>query len=150
MMTPKNKIIPEDILLLKIDILESNIIDANEKTEKYEMRIGSNIMHNLEHEMVKIGLTVTLNGKEVSNKCSASFAFDFQFKVNKMCNFYELKEEGTPLFSGELIATLLGLSYSTARGIIFERLANTNMQNIILPVINPNNLLKKKSQEANF
>ena len=41
--------------------------------------------------------------------------------------------------------TLLGLSFSTARGIIFEKLATNNLKDIILPVIDPNILLQSEN-----
>ena len=48
-----------------------------------------------------------------------------------------------PVFNGLFISTLTGISFSTARGIIFERLSKTNMRNVILPVVSPSKLLFK-------
>ena len=80
--------------------------------------------------------------KEIPNESAAHFVIDFHFEIKNLSNFYKLKEDEQPLFSGVLIATLLGLSFSTARGIIFEKLATTNLKDIILPVIDPNKLLQ--------
>lgn len=49
-----------------------------------------------------------------------------------------------PVFTGQLIGTLLSISYSTMRGILYSKLADTQLRSIILPVINPNDLLKSR------
>lgn len=43
--------------------------------------------------------------------------------------------------------TLMGIVYSTARGIILERTQGTFFNGVILPVINPNKLIKPKSKQ---
>ncbi len=52
----------------------------------------------------------------------------------------------TPRFSGNLIATLLGISFSTAREMHYERLANTNFQGVKLPVISLIKMLGTKTK----
>jgi hypothetical protein len=42
---------------------------------------------------------------------------------------------------GRLAATVLGIAYSTARGIVVERTQGTFFNGAILPVINPSSLL---------
>ena len=55
---------------------------------------------------------------------------------------YELGEDDKPIFSKQFVATLAGISYSTLRGIIFEKLLNSSWGSVTLPVINPNNILE--------
>jgi prolyl-tRNA synthetase len=46
------------------------------------------------------------------------------------------------------IATLIGLCFSTARGIIFEKLNNSGIPNILLPVVSPQEMLQKASNQS--
>lgn len=46
-----------------------------------------------------------------------------------------------------LAASLVGLAYSTARGIILERTSGTILNGIIIPVIDPMKLLKGQSSD---
>lgn len=141
-MTKSVKIIPEEITLFHIDILESSIKDISEKKpSEFNINVAHTIMHNLKDQRVKIGLLIDLSTKNNPNGGKANFRIDFHFHVYNLNNFYELKQDNQPVFSWLLIATLLGLSFSTARGIIFERLSNTNLKHIILPVVDPKNML---------
>ena len=89
--------------------------------------------------------------KDVSHKGENNF------KINiAQTTMHNLKDErvkiglfmdNSPIFTGVLIATLLGVSFSTARGIIFERLSNTNMQGMILPVVAPQKMLSLQKKE---
>src|SRR5690606_31487377 len=106
-----------------------------------KINIAQTKMHNLKHERVKIGLFVDIIQDETSFEAKAHFVLDCHFKIEELNNYYELKEGNFPIFTGLFIATLLGISFSTARGIIFERLSNTNMQGIILPVVSPQKML---------
>lgn len=137
------KIIPEELHLFHVDIIESEIIDSGEqKTGEFNLGLAHTIMHNLKDQRIKIGLHIKLNPKNVGAKEKAHFIIDFHFQIMNLTNFYKLNEENRPVFSGLLIASLLGLSFSTARGIIFERLSNTSLQGIILPVIDPKSMLQ--------
>ena len=96
---------------------------------------------------MKIGLFIDLIHDEVSSDAKARFVFDFHFKIEELHQYYELKNNDMPIFTGILIATLLGISFSTARGIIFERLSNTNIQGMILPVVSPQKMLSLQKKE---
>ncbi|VTR43574.1 hypothetical protein [Sphingobacterium thalpophilum] len=57
------------------------------------------------------------------------------------------EKDGKAAFTDQLLGTLIGLSYSTLRGILYSRLAETNLNGIILPVVNPNEFLNSKISE---
>ncbi len=137
-----NKIIPEDINLFHIDVLESTVKDTVNNIKGFNLNVGKSVMHNILDERVKIGLIIDLSIKEIPDESAAHFVIDFHFEIKHLSKFYKLKEDKQPVFYGVLIATLLGLSFSTARGIIFEKLSTTNLKDIILPVIDPNKLLQ--------
>jgi hypothetical protein len=55
---------------------------------------------------------------------------------------YELEENEKPVFKELFAATLAGISYSTLRGIVFEKTKDSNWGALILPVVDPTILLK--------
>ena len=65
----------------------------------------------------------------------------FHFKIENLNNFYQKDENDMPVFNGNFVATLLGISISTARGILFEKLSGNGINNIIIPVMSPQKLL---------
>ncbi|PQV50270.1 hypothetical protein CLV33_102129 [Jejuia pallidilutea] len=149
-MSNQAKIDPEKIHLFHINIVESSIKDLQQKGQNnFKINIAHNTMHNLKDERVKIGLFIDLIHDQVSSEAKARFVFDFHFRVDGLNEHFELNEDDLPVFSGLFIATLLGISFSTARGIIFERLSNTNMQGIILPVVSPQKMLSLQRKNDN-
>jgi hypothetical protein len=140
-----SKIIPENINLFHINILESEITDSL-KHEKliFDLNVAHSILHNLKDERVKIGLVLNIKNKNSDVEFKALFNIDFHYKIKDLNHFYELEKDDNLVFSGTLISTLIGISFSTARGIIYQRLAATNMKDIILPVVSPSKILFAK------
>src|SRR5690606_31798960 len=99
-MTKPIKIIPEEITLFHIDILESSIKDVSEKKPgEFNINVAHTTMHNLKDQRVKIGLLIDLSTKNHPNGGKANFRIDFHFHVYNLNNFYELKQDNQPVFS---------------------------------------------------
>ena len=144
------KIVPEEIHLFHIDVIESSIKETgNKKEEEFELRIAHTIMHNLKDERVKIGLYIDLNKDDSNDSDSnqAHFTIDFHYHIENLSNFYKFNDKNQPIFSSLLITTVLGLSFSTARGIIYERLSNSNFRGVILPVLDAKKILSEKRKK---
>ncbi len=144
----KAKINTENIHLFHIDLIESSIKDLPQKGKiSFNINVAHKTMHNLKEERIKIGLLIDLEtDKPGGNGAKAHFNIDFHFEIKGLKEYYELDKNKNPVFSGLLISTLLGLSFSTARGIIYERLSNTNMQGIILPIVSPQKMLSQQME----
>jgi hypothetical protein len=136
-------IIPEEMHLFKVDVVKSNInSEAFKNKLNHTLGIGHKMMHNLKDERVKLELAFSF---EDDNKVQlANFQIDFHFKVEKLENFYSINAENKPVFSGLLIATLLGICVSTSRGIIFEKCNNNGIENLLIPIVSPQKMLVKK------
>ncbi|MGO1245680.1 MAG: hypothetical protein ACTHZ1_09200 [Sphingobacterium sp.] len=117
-----------------------NQFDSGQKEIK--LAVAQSTKHNIEIKSFKITLSVLL---ECDDKIIAEYIYDFFFEVENILDF--LTDEGKQIFSGNLIGTLLSISYSTLRGITYVKLSDTNLKGFILPVINPNDLLKSKITE---
>ena len=50
----ENKIIPEDINLFKIDVLESAVRDSGGNIKDYNLNVAKSVMHNIIEGRIKI------------------------------------------------------------------------------------------------
>lgn len=124
--------------LLLFDIKSESNISIVESSQEIQLGVSNHFFHNLEESNIKINLDIHLKSKD--EKSFANFEFEFFFHINNMEEYYQLENE-EPIFAGSLVTTLLSVSYSTSRGIIFEKLKNTRWSENILPIISPIKLL---------
>lgn len=140
----ENPIIPDKIKLFHIDVVSTYINDKTiDKNLNLEFTVAHNTKHNLKDERVKIELFINLLSHQV---IGVKFHIDFHYNITDLNLHYELDENKTPLFSGQFIATLIGISFSTARGLIFQQLQETNFKGIILPIVSPLKMLASKKK----
>ena len=143
-----SNIIPSKIHLTNIKTEKENTILFDGKlAEKptYDIKVAHSMMHNLEKELVKIRLFLDVNAV-VDNKPinqGGNYEIDFFFKIEDLQDHYQINNE-KPLFSGLFVSTLLAISYSTLRGMMFNLWRDTYLNSIILPIINVPDLLKSK------
>lgn len=136
-MSPKEIALNADDLLL-FDIKSESNISIVECSQDIQLGVSNHFFHNLEESNIKINLDIHLKSKD--DKSFANFEFEFFFHINNMEKYYQLENE-EPIFEGSLVTTLFSVSYSTSRGIIFEKLKNTMWSENILPIISPIKLL---------
>ncbi|MDB9954090.1 hypothetical protein OAD49_00830 [Flavobacteriaceae bacterium] len=139
----ENLIIPEKIKLFNIDVVDTYINDDTVNDNlNLEFSVAHNTQHNLKDERVKIELFINLLSQE---KIGVKFHIDFHFSIRDLSDQYKLNESNVPVFSHQFIATLLGISFSTARGLIFQQLQDTNFKGMILPVVSPYKMLVSRT-----
>lgn len=143
-----SQIIPSKIHLTNIKIIKEDTFLLDEKLNvipTYDIKVAHSMMHNLDKELVKIRLfldvTAVINTKSIEQ--GGNYEIDFFFKIEDLNNHYQINNE-KPLFSGLFVTTLLAISFSTLRGIMFSQWKDTYLQSVILPVINAADLLKSK------
>ncbi|MPL55248.1 hypothetical protein SDC9_00718 [bioreactor metagenome] len=140
-MTPKEQVLNADDLLL-FDIKSESNISIIESSPEIQLGISNHFFHNLEESNIKIHLNIHLKSKD--EKSFADFDLEFFFHIHHLEKYYHMEDE-EPLFAGNLVTTLLSVSYSTSRGIIFEKLKNTLWNENILPIISPIKLLNNNN-----
>ena len=143
-----NVIVREKIHLVQVNWIKENTILVEEKLDgnpTYDFQVAHNMMHNLEKEIVKIRLYVDMNGEINEKKIDqgGNYEVDFIFKIDDFQDQYTV-EEDKPIFNGAFVATLLGISYSTLRGMLLTIWKDTKLKSVILPVIAVPELLKSK------
>lgn len=130
---------PNLIHLIDITAVQDFLqVDASIASENPLMKVAQKVQHDLDQQLVKVTLQITLS---TSNELRASLLYDFVYKVENLPDFIVDKDEKT-VFTAQFIGTLLGISYSTMRGIFYQKFKELNIPEILLPVLNPNDLLK--------
>jgi DNA-dependent RNA polymerase auxiliary subunit epsilon len=143
-----NHINPSKIHLMKILTVREDTVQHYEKLDvkpSYNIEVLHSMMHNLEKELVKIRLYLDISA-EIQGKTlnqGGNYEVDFIFKVDDLKDHYQFNNE-KPLFGGLFVSTLLAISYSTLRGMLFTLWKDTYLSSLILPIINVPDLLKNK------
>lgn len=142
------QIVPSKIHLTNIKTVKENTVLFNGKLNSkptYDIQVSHNVMHNLDKELVKIRLYLDvhadIDGKTINQ--GGNYEIDFFFKIEDLKDHYQINNE-KPLFGGVFISTLLAISYSTLRGMMFNLWRDTHLNSLILPIINVPDLLKSK------
>lgn len=138
-----NPIVVQDIHMLRVEVVQQKLdVIAFKKQKQHQLNVGHKMAHNLKDERIKLELVFSFENAQ--KEPLLFFQIDFHFQIQHLSSFYELKNELHPVFSGLFVATLLGIAFSTARGIVLEKLNNAGIPNIILPVVSPQEMMKGK------
>ena len=148
-MNPDRKIDPEKIRVLNIRTLKGSIEAENEADPnliveyKYSHTLGTGI--NLEENLMALKITVvieTFNSKNEPLSIKGAYTHEFTFLVDNLADFAETDKEDVVNIDPMMAATLIGIAYSTIRGIVFTRTQGTSLNAVIMPVIDPKALLE--------
>lgn len=146
----KGTVDPARIKILKLAIAKAGIEASDEYLSDPRDPVHSttafatNIVFDLPQKLCRARLTIDLQGVDKQKQLlglKASYDLLCDMKVE---NLQELTHDdnGNLIVDGQLAATLMGIFYSTARGIILERTAGTFFGGVILPVIDPKQLIQ--------
>ena len=145
-----SKINPDLIRLFQVKVYKSIVNPTEEYLDKpinpanFRVSYSQNLAFNFELKNIRIRLEILLDGideKEQMVGIQGDFGIEFHFHIENFEEFHETKE-GENKINIILGTTLLSIAFSTARGIILERTQNTLLNGILLPVIDPNTLIK--------
>lgn len=127
-------------ILPKTQHIEStNAFDKMENVEaKFEMELSPSF--SLNNDIVKIELSLAIELKHDNGAYDkvANFVFEFLYTYNSLRDL--VNEDGIP--EPEIFVTCANISYSTLRGIIYAKAANTCLNNILLPIIKGDELMR--------
>lgn len=150
------KIDPNKILITSIKTLKGNINSTNEESEmivkQYQIECTSETTVNIDEKLIRVLFKVdifVIDEKDKKTGTDASYTNEFIFQIDNLEELTKLLDNDIVEIDVELSKTLLSLSFSTSRGMIFNRTQGTILNGIILPVVNPNDLLNsnKKTEE---
>ena len=131
---------PALIHLLDINPVEIQNNISKDNLNINEVGIAQNMMHNLEENNIKIFLSLALFDEK--EEIIVKSDYNFIYKVDNLEENYKINDEGETVFNATLVKTLLGMSYSTLRGIIFNEFITVDK--IIIPIIDPQLILENR------
>jgi hypothetical protein len=144
-------IVPEKILFRNIKITNAQVNaseDAEASWEEVALSVSTKTLFNESNGCrVVFVLDIEKLNEDGLHLIKANFTIDFDFEVENMADFVKKTEDTSSVeVSAELGTALMGIVYSTARGIVLTRTAGTVLDGIILPVIDPALLLEGESK----
>ncbi len=130
--------------ILKGSIENEEALDSSKLEFAFNVSYSSGF--NVPEKLAKCDVTLDISGKlPLSENVSASAEFKFSsiFFIEQLEELTSKNKKGVTLINKELGAILAGINYSTMRGVLLTRLQGTSLQEFILPVIDPFQLLDK-------
>jgi len=152
-MKKDKKLHPELITMERVVIVKSHVsaddhfIENPQKPDQIKIQHKQHSSFNYEQKKVRIRLTTFLEGVDKNKDglgLTGKFVFDFYIHVENFDDFV-IEENNQKSVDGLLGSTLMGIIYSTARGIILENTKGTLMGGVMLPVIDPKELIRGNS-----
>ncbi len=139
------KVIPDKIHLLDMRVLEFSFksMDGIDSSTKQNPNLEIGMQHAISPEEKR--LTFIFEGKlEIRNSGNemlhtAHFKCKFLLEVENLEEF-NVVEDGDVKYDAIIGLTCTGITYSTLRGILFEKLSGTPLEYYNLPVIDPKSL----------
>lgn len=156
------KVDADKIHILNLKTIQGNIeCGADTDTSDVGAHLFSFDLDNAldaDRSIVAVKLKVDIkafNSSDEELDLKGSYTHEMIFKVENLNDFLKEKE-GEKLLSPILGSTLVGIAYSTIRGIIYTRTQGTSLGTVMLPVVPPLRLMgleklieEQKDSEAN-
>lgn len=149
----KAKIIPEKIHIKKVIVFKSSIDIKPEKADLlneidgYSFSFAKNTGVSFENKIIRYRLNILLEAKDKQGTLldiKGEFGIEFIFYVDNFEGFSK-KEGDRYLLDESLGNTLMSIAYSTSRGIVLQETQSTVIGGVILPVINPSDLMDEST-----
>lgn len=150
-MLDKNKFNPEKINLVDCKIIKAQVdmpenFDLN-KVAGYKLDNTLQLGFNLEDKLAKADFIINIQSDSKGDnefEASGDFHLVFIYRIENLAELAILDKNNRVDLNPSLANALSSVTYSTSRGILITRLQGTALQNFVLPIINPNNLLRSK------
>ena len=150
-MQDKNIFDPEKITLIDFKMIKGQV-DTPEnfdisKVVGHQLDNSLQLGFNLDDKLAKADFTVSLKTDskgENESEATGNFHLIFIYRVENLEELATPEKNKRLNLNPGLANALSSVTYSTSRGIPLTRLQGTALQNFVLPIINPNNLLHNK------
>jgi hypothetical protein len=150
-MQDKNIFDPEKITLIDFKMIKGQV-DTPEnfdisKVVGHQLDNSLQLGFNLDDKLAKADFTVSVKTDskgENESEATGNFHLIFIYRVENLEELATPEKNKRLNLNPGLANALSSVTYSTSRGILLTRLQGTALQNFVLPIINPNNLLHNK------
>lgn len=147
---PKKNVFKADKLSIVDFKITKGLIDVefdfNVKSIKdFETDMTFDVTFDTEHKSLKadMGFTIITNSEgKATEEAKAEFNFVYIYNLDNFDELIEFDKGSLSSINEHLMPSVAAISFSTSRGILMTRLQGTAMKDYILPIINPDDLLK--------
>jgi hypothetical protein len=155
MTSAKSNIDSTRINLRSIRLLESQFSTSDQflKNQVTPTRIDAQIGHetrvNPDSNFLGIRLNIKLNALDDNDQdlgLKAQYLIQFGYTIVNLKELVQTDAEELNI-DPQLHTTIISISYSTARGIILERTQGSYFNGVLLPILNPSDIIKSKIEE---
>ncbi|PPK92981.1 hypothetical protein LY01_02685 [Nonlabens xylanidelens] len=145
------KIIPEKIHLQDIKTINAKLerspdINIVAGAEGFDLRFAHNLSWDDTNNRVALTLLIEADARSTNNGLMGKGFFEllFLFHIENLQD-YLTSDKDLVKMNILLAATLVGLSFSTSRGMLLTFTRNTLFEGLILPIVNPVKIIKEPS-----
>ena len=146
----QTRLIPDKIRIVDFKMVKGAVESPFEfdqsKIEGHSFQVSYDMGFNFEDKFVKADFEVEIITESKNNQggeAKGIFHFVFVYHIDNLEELVIPKTKKNKLeISGELGNALASITYSTSRGILMTRFQGTALNDFILPVIDPNQLLE--------
>ena len=102
--------------------------------------------HNMQERKSRLRLYFNIEGQDKEGNSiglNADYTLEYFYYVENLPDYFD--KDG--YVDGDFLANLIGIAYSTARGILLERTQGTYFNGIVLPIINSSKFLREGEKD---
>ena len=140
---------PEKISINKIKFVKRQVDDPVNfdvsHIDRYLLENSLEYGFNLEDKLLKADYHVKIKTESNGNNAQEAegiFHFVYIYQVENLDELARVNEKNLIELEDSLANALSSITSSTSRGILFTAVQGTSLQNFVLPVIQPNDLMK--------
>ncbi|MCA6434798.1 MAG: hypothetical protein IM574_14450, partial [Cytophagales bacterium] len=130
----------DKIQMIEASCLSFSVNSSNlEEVKGFSFDFSANTKADIENRIILIHLNIDIYVETAINENkfkSGAFEFGFTYRVENLEENIQIESEHKSL-DKILHMSILGISFSTARGMIIPMTANTIIDRAYLPIINP-------------
>lgn len=147
-MTKKKSLDVAKLSLFQYDIINASIKSTlgfdTELIESHDFNVNLDLHFDEVNKVVlaKLDFDISTKSSKEVEEAKGAFELVFAFHVENLEDLIERDEADDLIVNAGLSNAIASVSYSTSRGILLTRFQGTALSGFILPIVNPNELLK--------
>lgn len=113
--------------------------------ESFDFEVDFDTSFNLEEGIIKADFIIqlkTISKEALTDEATSTYHFVFLYHLNGLNEHITILENERVDWNPFLANAIASITYSTSRGILVSRFQGTVFEDFILPVVDPNELIK--------
>lgn len=146
---------PSKATVANIEIVSFNVDDNDGKYKKTEndnfrVKFQYNIQYSKSDKIIIVNTDVDvkcITSSEEITDIGGRLIVNFYFKIENLNDYLTIIDGEVPEMNVNLAVNLVNVAYSTSRGLFFLKSRDTILENLILQIVNPMDLIKSQTTE---